>query len=173
LKSQKEGAAFQRRLGGLPYGSSPGFGAPDALMTKNRRSGVSQRFCVFSLLSPEWPPSFYMKMGSFISENASASFGSSCVSATTYGRPEDVRVVPIIVPELEFRNIERQIFAADLVVGPDHSSFDERPEALNRIGMDRADNMLADRAGGQLGRPVKKGIERLLRATPPGGRTSA
>jgi hypothetical protein len=33
---------------------------------------------------------------------------------------EDVVVTPVIIPELEFSNIERQVFAADLVIGADH-----------------------------------------------------
>lgn len=81
---------------------------------------------------------------SITSENASASVGPACVSAPTYGGSEDVRVVPIVVPEFEFRNIERQIFAADLVIGPDHAALDERPEAFNRIGVDRSNDVLAN-----------------------------
>jgi hypothetical protein len=47
---------------------------------------------------------------------------------------------PIVVPEFEFRNIERQI----LVIGPNDAALDERPETLNRVGVDRADDMLAN-----------------------------
>ena len=46
------------------------------------------------------------------SENAAASFGASGVSAPTYGRAEDVWVVPVVVTELEFGDIQRKIFAA-------------------------------------------------------------
>jgi hypothetical protein len=44
-----------------------------------------------------------------LSEDASASFGFSGASAATYGRAEDVGVVPIVVPELEFRNVQQYL----------------------------------------------------------------
>jgi len=34
--------------------------------------------------------------------------------------PKDVRIVPVVVTELEFSDIERQILGADLVEGSDH-----------------------------------------------------
>ena len=79
-----------------------------------------------------------------LSEYASASFGSVCVSATTYRRAEDIWIAPIVVPKFELRNIQGQIFAADLVVSSDDAAFDERPEAFDRIRMDCADHVLAD-----------------------------
>jgi hypothetical protein len=42
-----------------------------------------------------------------LTENASASLGSFGVSAPTYGRAEDVRVVAVVVSELKFRNVQR------------------------------------------------------------------
>jgi hypothetical protein len=41
------------------------------------------------------------------------------VSAFFNRRPEDIRVMPIVIAELELRDIERQIFVADLVEGSD------------------------------------------------------
>ena len=41
------------------------------------------------------------------------------ISAMADRCPEDVRVLAIVVPEFEFRNVERQIFLADLVEGSD------------------------------------------------------
>jgi len=49
----------------------------------------------------------------------------------------------MIVPELEFRNIERHIFPADLVERADHAPLEYRPEAFNRVRVDRADNVFA------------------------------
>jgi hypothetical protein len=100
------------------------------------------------------PLAFLWFIISLVSENASASLGSDCVSATTYGRAEDVRVAPIVIAKFEFRNIERQIFAAHLVISPNDAALDERPKALNRVGVNRADNMLADGV-----------IDRLMRET--------
>jgi hypothetical protein len=44
---------------------------------------------------------------------------SDHVSASCYGRPEDIRVGAIIVPELKLGNVQRHIFGADLVIGAD------------------------------------------------------
>lgn len=56
--------------------------------------------------------------------------------------PEDVRVVPVIVAELELGNIEGHVFAADLVERADNAALKDRPEALNRIRVDCADDIL-------------------------------
>src|ERR1051326_4598561 len=58
-------------------------------------------------------------------------------------RSENVRIHAVIVAELELRDIERQIFLADLVEGPDHAALDDRPEAFDRVGVDGADNVMA------------------------------
>jgi hypothetical protein len=47
------------------------------------------------------------------------------------------------VPELEFGDIQRQIFAADLVIDADNTALQDAPKALNRIGVYRADNVIA------------------------------
>jgi hypothetical protein len=54
---------------------------------------------------------------------------SVCASAASYGGPEDVGVMAIIVAELEFGDIKRQIFFADLMKGADHAALDQRPKA--------------------------------------------
>ena len=51
----------------------------------------------------------------YFTENAAASFGISGVSAPRYRGAEYVGVIPIVVPELELCNVQRQVFAADLV----------------------------------------------------------
>jgi hypothetical protein len=78
------------------------------------------------------------------SENASASLGSCGVPATTYSRAKDVGVIPIVIAKFELRNIERQIFATDLVISPDDAALDERPEALNCIRMDCTNDVFAN-----------------------------
>jgi hypothetical protein len=62
--------------------------------------------------------------------------------ASAYCRAEDIGIETIVVTELKFRNIQRHIFFADLVKGADHAALKDRPEALNRIGVNRADNVL-------------------------------
>jgi hypothetical protein len=75
-----------------------------------------------------------------ITENASLSICG--VSAPTYCRAKNVRVVSVVVPELEFRDVQRQIFAADFVEAPHDAALQQRPEAVNRGGMDDAINIL-------------------------------
>src|SRR5438105_2495160 len=58
---------------------------------------------------------------------------------------EDVLILPVVVPELKFGDVERQILGADLVEGADNAAFENRPEALDRVGVDRADNVLVRR----------------------------
>jgi hypothetical protein len=61
---------------------------------------------------------------------------SVCGSATTYGRSEDVRIVPIVVSEFEFRDIQRQIFTADFVELPTMPRFN-RSRRLSECGQRR------------------------------------
>ena len=65
------------------------------------------------------------------------------LSAFADCRTENVRVQAVVIPELELCDIERQVLFADLVECPDHAAFDQRPEALNRVCVNRADNILA------------------------------
>jgi hypothetical protein len=51
---------------------------------------------------------------------------------------ENVVIEPIIVPELELRNVKMQVFLT-----PDDPALEDAPEALNRIGVHCADNVLA------------------------------
>jgi hypothetical protein len=95
------------------------------------------------------------------SENASA-FGSACVSAATYGRAENVMVAPIVIAKFEFGNIERQIFAVDLVISSDNAALDERPEAFNRIGVNSGLALPRDRARAGVSVPIAPADDRLL-----------
>ena len=56
---------------------------------------------------------------------------------------EDVGVLAVVVAELELRDVQRHIFGAHLVKGADNTAFEDRPEAFNRVGVDRANNVLA------------------------------
>jgi len=58
-------------------------------------------------------------------------------------RSEDVCVLAIIVAELELGNIQRKVLFADLVEGADAAALNQRPKTFNRVGMDRADNVVA------------------------------
>ena len=50
--------------------------------------------------------------------------------------------MPVVVAELELGNIERHVFGAHLVERADHAALEDRPEALNCLRVDRADNVL-------------------------------
>jgi hypothetical protein len=53
-------------------------------------------------------------------------------------RTEDVRVLPVVIAELELGCIERHIFAAHFMKYADNTAF-ENPEALDGLSMDCAD----------------------------------
>src|SRR5262245_21614167 len=59
------------------------------------------------------------------------------------GGSEDVPIAAVIIPKLELSNIERQIFPAYFMKRADHATFEDRPEAFNRVRMNRADDVLA------------------------------
>jgi hypothetical protein len=86
------------------------------------------------------------------SAEAVASVGAS---AGCYRSTEDVLVIPVVVPELELRDVERQVFPADLVVRADHAALEQRPEAFNRVGVDCADHVLL---GGVVDGLVREGF---------------
>lgn len=62
--------------------------------------------------------------------------------ASADSRSENVRITAVIVAELKFCNVQRQIFAADFVIAAHDAALNQRPETLNRVGVDRADNVL-------------------------------
>src|SRR5579862_9480165 len=68
---------------------------------------------------------------------------SSCASAASYGGPEDVFVEPIVVLELEFSDVQRQILGADFVERANNPALENAPEAFNRVCVNRADDVLA------------------------------
>ena len=48
---------------------------------------------------------------------------------------ENVRVQPVVVPELKFRDVQRHIFGADLVKAANDTAFEDAPEALDCVGV--------------------------------------
>jgi hypothetical protein len=65
------------------------------------------------------------------------------ISTSINSGPEDVRIFSVVVTELEFRNIQRHVFAADLVECPDNTALKDRPEALDCLSVNRTDDILA------------------------------
>ena len=77
---------------------------------------------------------------------------------------ENVRVLAVVIPELEFSDIERHVFAAHFVERPDHAALEDRPEALNGVGMDRADDVLPSRVVDNF--VLRKFVGKMLIADP-------
>src|SRR6266478_3510328 len=65
------------------------------------------------------------------------------VSAGCYRRTKDIDVLAIVMPELKFRDVERKIFAADLVIGADNAALKDAPETLNRVRVNGTHNVVA------------------------------
>jgi hypothetical protein len=68
---------------------------------------------------------------------------SAPVLASFDRRSENVRVLPVIITELEFGNIERHVFPAHFVECTDHAALENRPETLDGLSVDRSDDVLA------------------------------
>jgi hypothetical protein len=68
---------------------------------------------------------------------------SDRASADCYRRPEDIWVMAVVIPELKFSDIKRQILLADLVVAANDPALEDAPKALNRVGVDCADDVFA------------------------------
>jgi hypothetical protein len=56
---------------------------------------------------------------------------------------KDVRILAVVVAELEFGDIQRKIFCSDLVMGTRDAALEQRPEAFNGVRMNRAYDVLA------------------------------
>src|SRR5579872_3712838 len=68
---------------------------------------------------------------------------SACASAACYRCLENVRVVTVVVLELRFGDVEREVLPADVVERADDRPLDDRPEALDGLSVDGADDVLA------------------------------
>jgi hypothetical protein len=55
---------------------------------------------------------------------------------------ENIGIAAVVVAELKFRDVERHVFLADLVERADDATFEDAPEALNRVCVNGTDNVL-------------------------------
>jgi hypothetical protein len=62
--------------------------------------------------------------------------------ASTNRRSENIRALPIVISELELGNIEWHIFPAHFVERADNSALEDRPETLDGLSVDCADDIL-------------------------------
>src|SRR5579884_819292 len=68
---------------------------------------------------------------------------SAATSATRYDLPEGIGIVPVVVPELKFIDVERHVGAADVVEIADDPALEHRPEAFNRVRVHDTADVLA------------------------------
>ena len=54
---------------------------------------------------------------------------------------KNVRVLAIIIAELKLGNIEREVLAANFVIGADNTTLHQTPKAFNGVGVDSAANV--------------------------------
>jgi hypothetical protein len=66
-----------------------------------------------------------------------------CELASAYCRSENVVIHPVVIAELKLSDVQWEIFRADFVERSDDTALHNRPEPFNRVGVDRADNVLA------------------------------
>ena len=64
-------------------------------------------------------------------------------SASCYHVEENIGVAAIVESVLKFREIQRQIFLAHVVVSAENPALEQRLERFHRIGMDFAAHVLA------------------------------
>jgi hypothetical protein len=64
-------------------------------------------------------------------------------SAFLNRRSKDVFIHAVVIPELEFRDIQRHVFLTDLVESADDPALEDRPEAFDGLGVDCADDVLS------------------------------
>jgi hypothetical protein len=60
-------------------------------------------------------------------------------------RCENIAIEAIIILELTFRDVEREILGADLVVAANDAPLEDRPEAFNRVRVDSTDDVTLGR----------------------------
>src|SRR5690348_252180 len=83
---------------------------------------------------------------------------SSCASASCYRNPKDIGVVAVVIFELTFCDVKRQIFFADLVIAADNRPLEDRPEAFNRLRVHSADKVLLGAVHDELMRIFAKAL---------------
>jgi len=67
------------------------------------------------------------------------------VSSPRYRLAEDISFAAVVVAELEFRKIQRQVLLADVMIGANHSTLEQTPERIQILGMHFTAHILASR----------------------------
>jgi hypothetical protein len=61
-------------------------------------------------------------------------FGRYAVLRPRNSRTKDVGIFSVVVPKLEFSDVQMKIFLANLVIDTDDSALEDRPEARRHAG---------------------------------------
>jgi hypothetical protein len=62
---------------------------------------------------------------------------SSYVSAACYGFAENIFIFPMIEAESEIVQVPRKVVFANVVIAAPHAALEQRPEAFDRVRLDR------------------------------------
>lgn len=78
---------------------------------------------------------YSIELSDSMSINLSADISSEHISAVAcsafcYDVPKDVRVLAVIVAIGELSQVQRQVVLTDLVIGADHATLEQAPEAI-------------------------------------------
>jgi hypothetical protein len=68
---------------------------------------------------------------------------SLCVSAACYRFAENIGIVPMVVAELKFREVERKIFLADVMISANDSALQQSPKGIKIGSVNLATYILA------------------------------
>jgi hypothetical protein len=102
-------------------------------------------FGALSMLDGRWAAasalcalSIALAVATVLSLFAAITSGRGHLAAFNRGA-ENIRILPVVIPELELGDIEGHVFPADLVKRADDTALKDAPKALNRVCMDCAD----------------------------------
>ena len=107
-------------------------------MTCSKLSGCNETGFAFGIAYPPMASSFVHSPLGTSSEHASA---AAC-SAFCYDGRKDIGVLPIVMTERKFRQVQREIVFRDIVERTNHTAFQQAPESLDIIGMHVASDIL-------------------------------
>ena len=62
--------------------------------------------------------------------------------ASAYCGSENIVIEAVVISELKFSDVERQVLFADFVEAAHDAAFDDRPETLDCIGVNRANYIM-------------------------------
>ena len=101
-------------------------------MACSKLSGWSETGFAFGMCLPPMASGAAYSSPRISSEHASA---VAC-SASCYDTGKDVRILPVVMPVRELRQIQRQVGFADLMEGAHHAALEQAPERFDVVRVD-------------------------------------